>query len=193
MKTARLGVPGVLLLLAVLTGCGGDGSEDTDSSSSLSEDEKEAADNLSAQIIRSGEMSQPESESSVTEEQAGCIAEGAVAEVGLAELQEYGIVTDDLLVNKSIQGVEMNAEDADALAGVFVECIDAEALFEDRFLAGLPKRGSEQDRRACVQEAVSVDAVQEVLAASFRGARADAYAEMQQAVSSCGGGKVPGQ
>jgi hypothetical protein len=193
VKTARLGVPSALLLLAVLTGCGGDGGKDADSSTRLSEDEQKAAENLSAQIIRSGSMSQPESESSVTKEQAGCIAEGAVAEVGLAELQEYGIVTKDLLVNKSIQGVEMNAQHADALAGVFVECIDAEALFEDRFLAGLPKRGSEQDRRACVQEAVSVDAVQKVLAASFRGARADAYADMQQAVSSCAGGKGRGQ
>ena len=181
------------LLLAVLTGCGGDGSEGADSSSTLSADEQKAADNLSAQIIRSGSMSQPVSENSVTEEQADCIAEGAVAEVGLAELQEYGIVTDDLLVNKSIQGVEMDAEDADALAGVFIECIDAEALFEGRFLAGLPKRGSEQDRRACVQEAVVVDAVQEVLAASFRGAPADAYADMQQAVSSCAGGKDQGK
>ena len=190
MRTARLGVPGALLALAVLTGCGGDDNDVDSSSSGLSTDEQRAAENLSVQIIRSGSMSsQPESENSVTVGQADCIAEGAVAEVGLAELQEYGIVTEDLRVNRSIQGVEMNAEDADALAGVFVDCVDAEALFEDRFLAGLPERGSEQDRRACVEEAVSVDAVQEVLAASFRGARADTYADMQQAVSSCAGGK----
>jgi hypothetical protein len=182
-----------VLVLGALTGCAGDdGTATEESTSSLSADEQEAADNLAFQIIRSGDMSGNDSESPVGEEEAGCIAEGAVTEVGLAELQEYGIVTEDLLVNKGIQGVEMNAEHADALAGVFVDCIDAEALFEKRFLAGLPGEAN-KDERECVEEAVSVDAVRKVLSASFQGGRAPAYAAMQKAVSSCAAGKGKGQ
>ena len=191
MKTARMAVPTVLLALGALAGCGGgDGADPDESTSSLSDDEQAAADNLASQIVRSGKVSESDS---VDKEQAGCIAEGAVAEVGLAELQEYGIVTDDLLVNKSIQGVEMNAEHADALASVFVDCIDAEGLFEDRFLAGLPERGTHEDRRECVKEAVSVEEVRKVLAASFQGGRSPSYAAMQQAVSSCTASRGKGQ
>ena len=57
----------------------------------------------------------------------------------------------------------------------------------------MPAGGSAEERRACVQEAVDVDAVQEVLAASFQGRRTDAYARMQKDVSSCAGGKASGQ
>ena len=194
MKTARMAVPTVLLVLGTLTGCSGDDGADPDeSTSSLSGDEQKAADNLAYQIVRSGDMSESDSEDAVDEGQATCIAEGAVEEVGLGELQEYGIVTSDLLVNKSIQGVEMNAEHADALASVFVGCIDAEGLFEDRFLAGLPGRGNAEDRRECVEEAVSVEEVRKVLAASFQGRRSPAYAAMQKAVSSCTAGRGKGQ
>ena len=194
MKTARMAVPTVLLALGALTGCGGDDGADPDeSTSALSGDEQRAAENLAVQIVRSGNVSGSDSEDSVDEEQASCIAEGAVKEVGLGELQEYGIVTKDLRVNKSIQGVEMNGKHADALALVFVDCIDAEGLFEDRFLAGLPERGTDEDRRECVEEAVSVEEVRKVLAASFQGGRSPAYAAMQKAVSSCTADRGKGQ
>ena len=192
--TARMVVPTVLLALGALTGCGGDDGADPDeSASSLSDDEQTAAENLATQIVRSGSVSESDSEDEVDKEQATCIAEGAVEEVGLGELQEYGIVTEDLLVNMSIQGVEMNGEHADALALVFVDCIDAEGLFEERFLAGLPDRGADEDRRECVEEAVSVEEVRKVLAASFQGGRSPAYAAMQEAVSSCTAGRGKGQ
>jgi len=181
----------VLLLVAGLAGCGDD--EDDAPASSLTQDEQKAADNLAAQIIRSGTMSQQDtSEGSVTEQQATCVAEGAVTEIGLAELQEYGIVTEDLRVNKSIQGVEMNGADADALASVFVDCVDAEALFEERFLAMMPG-GRSEELRTCVQDAVDESAVQDVLAASFKGRDTGAYAEMQKDVRSCAGGAASGK
>jgi hypothetical protein len=190
--TALRWSPAALLLVAALAGCGDDADEKP--TSSLSADEQKAADNLASQIVRSGSMSQQESsQGGVTEQQATCVAEGAVTEIGLAELQQYGIVTEDLRVNRSIQGVEMNAADADALASVFVDCVDAEALFEERFLTAMPADGAEEELRTCVQEAVEPGAVQEVLAASFQGRATDAYAKMQKDVSSCSGGKGSGQ
>ena len=189
-KIAHAAAAGAVLV-GLLAGCGGDG---TTSTPSRTTDEQKAADNLAAQIIRSGSMSETSSsESAVTDEQATCIAEGAVDDVGLAELQGYGILTEDLRVDKSIQGVEMRAEHADALAGVFVECIDAEALFEERFVAGLPEGGSVAQRRACVDEAVGEGDVLEILSASFQGLRPAAYTRLQRAVSACAGDGGPGQ
>lgn len=187
MKSSRVAVSTAALLLTVLTGCGG-GEEAP--ASSLNADEQQAADNLAAQIVRSGSMSgQSAAESAVTEAQATCIAEGAVAEVGLGALQDYGIVTEDLLVNKSIQGVEMGPEDADALAGVFVECVDAEALFEQRFLAGLragpADDGPPEKMRRCVEEAVGVGPVEKILSASFQGRSTRAYGKLERKVMAC--------
>ena len=191
LRSARVLVPAAVLALTTLTGCGGDDEADA---SSLSKDEQTAADNLASQIVRSGSMAGGgSSRNAVTDEQASCIGEGAVTEVGLEELQSYGILTEELLVDRSIQGVEMEKDDADALARVFVECIDAEALFEQRFLDQLPPRGSEAKQRACVEEAVGADAVQKVLSASFQGRSTRAYGELERAVAACGDGKAAEQ
>ena len=179
-----------LALTAVVAGCGS-GDEQTESSG-LSADEQRAADNLAAQIVRSGSVSgQSTTEDAVTEQQATCVAEGAVSEVGLDSLQGYGILTDELLVDKSIQGVQMVAADADALAGVFVECIDAEALFEERFV----QTASEptDDVRSCVEDAVDEESVREILAASFRGRSTAAFGELQRAVDACTQGSAGSQ
>lgn len=178
MVDTRLFLAGAALVTA-LAGCG----DDESAASGLGSDEQQVADNLAAQIVRSGDVSGDGS--GVTEEQASCIAEGAVGEVGLESLQEYGIVTEDLLVDKSIQGVEMSAADADALAAVFVECIDAEMLFEQRFVKAA--RPTDQVR-SCIEDAVEVEQVREILAASFRGGSTKAFRALQRAVAACNPG-----
>jgi hypothetical protein len=188
LTTARTALPTALLLLVALTGCGG--TADEARSSTLTDDEQTAADNLAAQITRSGEVSG--SDNPVTDEEAACVAEGAVSEVGLDGLQGYGIVTEDLLVDKSIQGVEMEPDDAKALAGVFVECVDAEGLFEERFLASLSPAQADK-ARDCVEHAVDADTVRSILAASFEGHRSDSSSSLQKKVSACLGGKGQGQ
>ena len=183
VKRALAVVPAAVLLLAA---CGGGDDADSDDGA-LSADEQTAADNLAAQIIRSGTVSgRGTGDDAVTEQQATCIAEGAVGQVGLGTLQDYGIVTDDLLVNKDIQGVKMSATDADALAGVFVECIDAERLFEKQFLAAQGPKPSEKVRR-CIESAVDEDAVRAALSASFQGRSTPAAEELGKKVSSCPG------
>ncbi len=184
MKRALAALPAMVLLLS---GCGG--SAEKTEGSSLSADEQTAADNLAAQIDRSGSVS---GEDGVTEEQATCIAEGAVKEVGLTTLQDYGIVTKGLLVNKDIQGVEMSAHDADALAGVFVDCIDAEALFEDKFVTALGAEDSDKVRK-CVEDAVDTDSVVDVLSASFQGRETPAFDRLKNKVTACDKQKAPAE
>ena len=187
VKRALAVLPAAVLLLAACGGSDDAGNGDGGAGSSLSADEQTAADNLAAQIIRSGTVSgRGSDEDAVTEKQATCIAEGAVGDVGLGALQDYGIVTDDLLVNKDIQGVEMSAHDADALAGVFVECIDAEALFEKQFLAASGSAKS-TDARECIEDAVDARAVRGALAASFQGRSTPASESLRNKVSACAG------
>jgi hypothetical protein len=186
VKRALAAVPVLVLLLA---SCGGGDEDDGgDDKAGLSADEQTAADNLAAQIVRSGSISgQGSAEGAVTEQESTCIAEGAVSEVGLKSLQDYGIVTEELLVNKDIQGIEMSADDGDALAGVFLDCIDAEALFEKQFLTalGTDSPGAEQ----CVEDAVDAESVREVLSASFQGRDTPAYERLSKMVRSCGSQK----
>jgi hypothetical protein len=186
VKRALAAVPVLVLLLA---SCGGgDGDNGEDDPAGLSTDEQTAADNLAAQIVRSGSISgQDSAEGAVTEQESTCIAEGAVKEVGLGSLQDYGIVTDDLLVNKDIQGIEMSADDGDALAGVFLDCIDAEALFEKQFLTALGAEGP--DAEQCVEDAVDSASVREVLSASFQGRDTPAYERLSKKVRACGSPK----
>lgn len=173
-----------VLLLTALAGCRDE--PDGDSGSGFGADEQTAADNLAAQIMRSESISGRASENAVTEDQATCIAERAVSDVGLETLQGYGIVTEELLVNRQITGVEMGADDADTLAVVFVECIDAEALFEDQLLAGAPGTPTDE-QRLCVEELVDIDSVRAILSTSFQGRTSGVYARLQDEVSQCSG------
>jgi len=184
MSFMARGAAPVAVLLLLLTGCGG---SDTPSpgSSGLSADEQTAADNLAAQIVRSGQVSgESSAQDAVTAGQARCIAEGAVGRIGLASLQDYGIVTADLKVNKEIQGVAMSGDDASALADVFVGCIDAEGLFEKKFLAALPGK-PDPAAEACVRKAVDTASVTAVLSASFQGRTGGVYERLQKKVSAC--------
>lgn len=188
MTCCRTALAAAVLLLTALAGCSDEPVED--SGSGLSADEQTAADNLAAQIMRSEDISGRASENAVTEDQANCIAERAVTDVGLETLQGYGIVTEDLLVNRQITGVEMGPDDADALAVVFVECLDAEGLFEDQLLAG--SSGSPTDeQRECVEELVDIDAVRAILSTSFQGRTSGLYARLQDEVSQCGDQRGP--
>ena len=179
------------LLLVPLGGCGDD--PDPDSGTGLTAEEQTAADNLAAQIVRSEDVSEERGgEDTVTQEQATCIAEGAVTEVGLEVLQDYGIVTDDGLVNRGITGVEMTEDDADALAGVFVDCLDAEGLFEEQLLSRSPGEPSEEARR-CVDGLVDADSVREILSMSFQGRTSGVYDRLQDQVLRCTDQKGPGR
>lgn len=169
------------VVLAATSACGGDQDP---AENGLSADEQTAADNLAGQIVRSEDVSGTADEKdALTDEEASCVAEGAVGEIGLEKLQGYGIVTDDLLVNKGIQGVEMDPADADALAGVFVECIDTEQLFEDQLLSGVPEPTAEQ--RDCVDSAVDSDTIREILSTSFQGRSSAAYDDLRHEVAAC--------
>lgn len=158
-----------LIALSSLTACGG------------GDDDATAAKNLKAEILDNATVGGSTTE--ITDEQAGCIADGTVAEIGVEQLQEYEILKDDLEINKSIENVQLSAGDADSLAGVFVDCINVEKLFEDQFSgtsSGLTKK-----QRKCITDAIDEDAIRTILAASFQGKQDSASTELQNTLVKC--------
>ena len=170
----RPAVPGLALVLActlALSACGSD-------------DDTEAVASLKSQILANNAV---QSATSISDEQASCIARGAVEEIGVDQLQDYRILGDDLEVDRKLNEVPLSEGDAEALAGVYLECSDAEKIFEDRLLSRLlPEEPRARARVAsCVREAVTPDAVRSILAQSFQKTEATAYASLSADLADC--------
>ena len=124
-----------------------------------------------------------------TEEQADCIADGMVDDVGVETLQEYDLLDKDLKINDDANPTDMKEDDADALAGVFVDCIDVDEMFADQFASGDQKLPDEaQD---CIKDAIDEDAMKDGLSASFQGKEDEGFTAMQQEMMQCVMGDMP--
>ena len=169
---------GVLVALAAsVTACSDGGGDD-----GLTAQQRTVADNLTAEILRSGTVT---GQDSVTAEQASCIARGTVRDVGVDRLRHYRIVTADLKVDKTVQGVRMDHTDAVALAKVFVRCIDTEGMFEDQFLQAPSAKKLTSAQRRCIRAAIDERAVVQALTLSFQGHDKRVYASLQGRLARC--------
>lgn len=159
------------LLVTVCAACGSD-------------DDAQAVAALKSQIVANNAMS---SRTAMSDEQASCIARGAVEAIGVDRLQGYGILDDDLEVGRSIESVSLKGRDADALAGVFLDCADAEKVVEDRLVARLaPDRAAARGRVArCVRETVTPESVHDILSQGFQRADPSAYASLTEELGAC--------
>lgn len=148
-----------------------------------SSDEERATAALKAEMVANAGMT---SGRAVSDRQTTCVAEGTVDELGVEKLQEYDLLTEDLLADESIDGVDLSAEDADALAAVFAECVDVEKLLERQIIAGLdlPRR---QQRRAarCVRKEVTPRLVTRTMSLEFQGADNPVFQRLRRDLKSC--------
>ena len=124
-----------------------------------------------------------------TEEQADCIADGMVDDVGVETLQEYELLDEDLKINDEADPVDMEEGDADALAGVFVDCIDVEEMFATQFGSGEEELPEEQQE--CISDSIDEEAMKDGLSASFQGEQDEGFAAMQQEMMTCVMGEMP--
>ena len=162
-----------LSALLLLASCGNDDAET-------------AAKNLRSEIVANSAMA---STTSITEEQADCVADGMVERIGVDDLRDYDILTKDLKVNQGIENVEMGRGDADALADILIECIDIEALFEKQFTAGTTAAALTADQQDCVGKAVTEDVIRKILTSTFQGEKNGAYAALQDQMMECARGE----
>src|SRR3990170_4368236 len=109
MKIRTLGAVAVLAL--ALTACGGG-------------DDAKASESIAGTIMDSDNET-----FKVTQEQADCVGDGFVEEIGADQLVEYGILTEDLKADSTIDDVEMSKADAQSAADVMQDCADIKEIF----------------------------------------------------------------
>lgn len=160
-----------LVAALALTSCGSD-------------DDRRAVAALKSQILANNAMT---GSSTISDEQADCIADGAVKELGVGRLQDYAILDDDLEVDKKLDAVALKPKDADKLAGVFVDCAEVEQIFEDRLVDQLSRDAPDARARveSCVRDVVTADVVRTILAQRFEQADPSEYTSMTGKLSSC--------
>lgn len=149
---ALLVAPRCLLAGALLLGAVGCSSE-----------ESEARDSIRSSLLADPDFAGTE----LTDDEAECIADGAVEGIGVESLRGYGLIDDDNEVVASASPDDLSADDADALATALVACVDAAELLQDQLGALTQQLPDEQ--AACVAEVFDDDVAAELLAARFRG------------------------
>lgn len=140
-------------------------------------DEDQAKEALAASI-----MEESDSTFKVSQSEADCIAAGFVDDIGVDQLQDYGIITEGEGTSKTLDDVTMDEGDAEAAADAFVDCVDVQQLLTDE----LPLDGMDAAVADCVKDALSEDVIHDILAATFRGdSPDDASPEVADQLAAC--------
>ena len=151
----------VTALLAVsLTACG--------------QDDQEASDAISASIMESNDET-----FKVTQEEADCVGDGMVEQIGVDKLTDYGIITEDLKANDGIEDVKMSEGDASSAADVMAGCADIKELFTSA-MGELP-----QEAQQCVEENLDDEVLHNFLTAVFMNDQEKGNQELMGALSEC--------
>jgi hypothetical protein len=119
-------------------------------------DEAAASEAISKSIMDSNDES-----FKVTKDEADCVGDGLVDQIGVDKLTEYGIITEDLESSGGINNVEMSQGDAESAADVMADCADIKQIFTSA-MGELP-----EEAKACVDENLNDDVIHEFLVAIF--------------------------
>lgn len=157
-------IAGVGALLLTLTACGGN-------------DDAAAKEAISQQL-----QSNSVGDFSLTKADADCIANGMVDDIGVDQLREYGLVTEDNKADKAPDEVTMSEKDADAAAGVFVGCIDAGQLITDSMGDTVPAEMVD-----CIDGALTDDLLTQLFSSVFQGKDAQQVSQelLTEPLTSC--------
>jgi hypothetical protein len=142
MKIRTIGVAAVLAL--ALTSCGND-------------------DEAASKAIAAGIMDSNDQTFKVTQEQADCLGDGMVDEIGTDQLVEYGLITEDMKESEGIDSVKMSDADAQSAADVMQECADIKQIFTEAMGTGMPEEAA-----ACVDEKLTDEVLNDFLVAVFK-------------------------
>jgi len=141
MKIRTIGA--VCVLALALAACGG---SDDDAAS------KAIADSI---------MDSSDSTFEVTQDQADCVGEGMVEDIGTDQLVEYGIITEDNEASDGLESVKMSEDDAQAAADTMQDCADIKEIFTGA-MGELP-----EEAQTCIDEKLTDDVLNEFLVAVF--------------------------
>ncbi len=142
MKIRTTAAVGVLAL--ALAACGG------------SDDEAAASKAIADSIMDSSD-----STFKVTQDQADCVGEGMVEDIGTDQLVEYGIITEDIEASDGLESVKMSEDDAQSAADVMQDCADIKEIFTGA-MGELP-----EEAQTCIDEKLTDDVLNEFLVSVF--------------------------
>ena len=158
MKIRTIGAVAVLALS--LTACGND--------------EEAASTAISDSIMKSNDET-----FEVTQQEADCVGDGMVEQIGVDKLTEYGIITEDLKASGGIEDVEMSEGDAGSAADVMAECADIKALFTGA-MSELP-----EEAQTCVDENLTDEVLHDFLVSIFMNDQEGGQQELMGALQEC--------
>jgi len=182
MKKHALGLALVACLFP-LTACGGDGGSGSSGDSSkgssqtdeLSGNEQKASDAIAADLKKSSSGG-----FEVTGDEASCVGDGMVSDLGIDKLQKYKFVDKSYKSTGQSGQTPMSQADAETTVKVFEGCTDLEKMFQDALAEQqMPKKAKD-----CLAEEMSGELIHDVLVASFSGAEAPP-AEFQKVTQKC--------
>lgn len=159
MKIRTIGVAAALAL--ALTSCGND-------------------DEAASQAIAAGIMESNDQTFEVTQEQADCLGDGMVEEIGTDQLVEYGLITEDMESAEGIDSVKMSQDDAESAADVMQECADIKQIFTEAMGDTLPEQAA-----TCIDENLTDEVLNEFLVAVFMDDQAGGTQSLMGALQEC--------
>ena len=114
-------------------------------------------------------------------DEADCIGEGFVGEIGVDQLQEYGFLTEDLKA-EPMTSVTMDTADAEAATGVLFDCADVPALMSQAMASGQQVDAKTQK---CLDEVLTEDKLRTMFTLMFSGKQDEASQEVIAPMMEC--------
>ncbi len=158
----------VCAALLTLTACGGGGDD-------------EAKDNIASSLKKAD--TGLAGNTSLSDDQADCVAGGMVDGIGVDKLKDYGILKDDNTVDTDAQPDDLSADDADAMAGTIVDCVDLGELLADQM--GDQFDQLSEDQQKCVTDVFDDETFKGILSATFQGETPDLGQDLQADMVKC--------
>ena len=157
-------------LAATLSACGGG-------------DDAQAAKAISDSIVSDQDAGSDVMQ--VGREDADCIGDGLVDKIGTEQLQEYGLLTKDLKVDKQVTNVKFSTEDAKAATDTLFACTDVMGMISK----SMPTQGMDEATRECFEDVLTEDAVRGMFVNMFSGKQDEASQALVEPMMKCAAGQ----
>lgn len=159
MKIRTIGATAVLAL--ALTACGG------------------ADDDAASKAIADSIMDSNSDTFEVSQEEADCVGDGMVEDIGTENLVEYGIITEENEPSGGIESVKMSEDDAQSAADVMQGCADIKEIFTGA-MGELP-----EEAQTCIDEKLTDDVLNDFLVAIFMDDQEAGTQDLMGALTEC--------
>ena len=88
-----------------------------------------------------------------------------------------------LKVDQELTGVKLKKDDADAMAGSFTDCVNAEKLIEKQFSQAATSMTKKQQE--CIKDVLTEDKVEEILSLTFQGKESEIQGGLRDDLVKC--------